>query len=162
MRHHASRDSRSGGTHIARALLAAGAFCAVFTAVALARTLTLTVARHATVVSAMGKTTHENIVVNARGFPVYELTGDSRSHPECTKASGCFGFWPPVTVASAHRLAKARGVSGKLGTWRRNGFIQVTLGGHPLYTFGADVKPRLASGEGYQSYGGTWHVVRAK
>jgi predicted lipoprotein with Yx(FWY)xxD motif len=91
---------------------------------------------------------------------VYTLSGDTTRHPKCTKASGCFSFWPPVTVSSAKSLTKAAGVKGKLGTFKRNGIIQVTLSGHPLYTFANDRKRAAATGEGVNGFGGIWHVVK--
>jgi predicted lipoprotein with Yx(FWY)xxD motif len=143
---------------VAVCLLAATALVSV----ALAKTFTLTVAKHATVTNFnTHKSVKEAVVVNAKGFVVYTLSGDSKAHPKCTKANGCFGFWPPVTVASIKKLSKAPGIKGKLGTWKRNGLTQVTLGGHPLYTFSVDTKKRSAQGEALKSFGGTWHVVKA-
>jgi hypothetical protein len=71
-----------------------------------------------------------------------------------------FSIWPPVKVSSPEKLTKAAGIKGKLGTWHRNGFFQVTLNGHPLYTFSIDRHPRAAMGEGIHGFGGTWHVLR--
>src|SRR6185437_15548362 len=90
----------------------------------------------------------------------YTLSGDTTKHPKCTKAGGCFQFWPPVTVSSAKGLSKAAGVKGKLGVFKRNGIMQVTLGGHPLYTFANDHKKNNATGEALMTFGGTWHVVK--
>ncbi|MGI9185691.1 MAG: hypothetical protein ACR2GZ_12165 [Solirubrobacteraceae bacterium] len=123
---------------------------------------TLQVAPHASVTDQARKTTVEGIVVNGRGRAVYELSGDSARHPECTKPLGCFDIWPPVTVPTVKRLHQAPGISGQLGTWRRNGFIQVTLNGHPLYTFFRDLHARAATGEAITSFGGIWHVLPRK
>jgi predicted lipoprotein with Yx(FWY)xxD motif len=127
---------------------------------ALASSFTLAVAKNAKVTDQSGTVKHESIVTNSRGFAVYWLTGDSARHPECTAANGCFKFWPPVTVSSARKLSKAPGVKGKLGLWHRNGFLQVTLGGHPVYRFAFDKGRAAATGEGIRSFGGTWHVTR--
>jgi predicted lipoprotein with Yx(FWY)xxD motif len=102
---------------------------------------------------------HETVVVNSRGGAVYWLSGDSKSHPECTSQNSCFSFWPPVKVKSAKGLSKAAGIKGKLGTWRRNGFLQLTLGGHPLYTYSGDSGRGTALGDGIKTFGGTWHVI---
>jgi predicted lipoprotein with Yx(FWY)xxD motif len=141
--------------------LLAGLGVAGLLGVAVAHSFTLEVVKDAKVTSQGGSVKHENIVATAKGAAVYELTGDSKAHPECTNANGCFRFWPPVKVASAHDLSKAPGIGGKLGTWRHDGFLQVTLGGHPLYTFSGDAHKRQAVGEGIVSFGGTWHVVKA-
>ncbi len=156
------RNSPSSRAH-RRLLAGVGAVVVAITAlslvgIALAKTFTLTVAHGARVTNVQGQVTHENIVVTGRGRAVYTLSGDSAHHPECTAHNGCFAFWPPVTVRSAHRLNKAGSVRGRLGTWRRDGFLQVTLSGHPLYNFAGDPHVRMANGEGIQSFGGTWHV----
>ena len=128
---------------------------------AAAKTFTLKVAKNASVTNQQSHTTkHENIAVNKHGSAVYLLTGDSKAHPECVKSNGCLAVWKPVKVSSRKKLSKAPGIHGKLGIWRRNGFRQVTLGGHPLYTFVLDHQKRAAIGEGIHSFGGTWHVIK--
>src|SRR5947209_9155417 len=138
----------------------AGVATLALAGIAIAKVLTLKVASNAPVTNTAGMTTNENIVVGSRGFAVYLLTGDSKRHPEC-KTKSCFAIWPPLTVRSARHLSKAAGIHGKLGTWRRNGFTQVTLGGHPLYMYSGDNRKDVANGEGIVSFGGTWHVIKA-
>jgi predicted lipoprotein with Yx(FWY)xxD motif len=154
---HRARRRRSAAVLVAAV---AGFATAALVGAAIAKTFTLQVAKNAKVTNTMGMTTRENIVVNSRSHAVYDLTGDSKNHPECTKAKGCFQFWPPVTVSSAKQLSKAPGINGKLGIWHRNGFLQVTLAGHPLYRFAPDSQKNAATGEGIHSFGGTWHVLR--
>jgi len=137
-----------------------GFAAATLVAVAVAKTFTVQVAKKASVTNQSGTTDRENILVTSRGFAVYTLSGDSMHHPKCTKANGCFKFWPPVTVSSARKTSKAPGIKGKLGVWHRNGFFQVTLAGHPLYRFGADSGRDHAAGEGIRGFGGTWHVFK--
>jgi predicted lipoprotein with Yx(FWY)xxD motif len=140
-----NRFLRTARAHSAKAAVVtvtttAGIVAAASVEVALATTFTLQGAKDATVTNQSGMTKSENIVVNSRGFAVYTLTGDSRSHPECTKANGCFSFWPPLTVSSPKKLSKAPGIKGRLGVWHRNGFFQVTLAGHPLYRYSLDTQ----------------------
>jgi len=147
--------------HVAIVVAAlAGLASAALVGFAVAKTLTLQTAKTASVTNQSGMTKTEGIVVNSKGRAVYTLSGDTTSHPKCTRANGCFSFWPPVTVSSAKSLSKAAGVKGKLGTFKRNGMIQVTLGGHPLYTFSNDHKRNNATGEGVNAFGGIWHVVK--
>ncbi|MGZ4191147.1 MAG: COG4315 family predicted lipoprotein [Solirubrobacteraceae bacterium] len=147
--------------HIAVVIAAlAGLASAALVGLAVAKGLTLQVAKGASVTNQSGVTKTESIVVNAKGRAVYTLSGDTTTHPKCTQANGCFGFWPPVTVSSAKGLSKAAGVKGKLGTFKRNGIIQVTLGRHPLYTFANDHKRAAATGEAINGFGGIWHVVK--
>lgn len=148
--------------HIAVAVaVLAGFASAALVGLAVAKTLTLQVAKAASVTNAVsGVTQTENIVINGKGRAVYMLSGDTTKHPKCTKANGCFSFWPPVTVSSAKSLSKAAGVKGRLGTFKRSGITQVTLNGHPLYTFSNDHKKNNATGEGVNGFNGIWHVVK--
>jgi predicted lipoprotein with Yx(FWY)xxD motif len=146
---------------LAVAVGTAGFVTAALVAVALAKTFTINAVSNAKVTNASNKTVREGIAINGKGAAVYTLSGDSRTHPECTKADKCFQFWFPVKVKSTKNMSKAPHVKGSLGTWKRNGFIQVTLGGHPLYTFIGDTHKNAATGEGIKSFGGTWHVVKA-
>src|ERR1700744_2459891 len=155
--HH--RRLRRGRLALVIAALA-GLATAALVGMAVAKTITLQVAKGAAVTNQSGSTATESIVVNSKGRAVYTLSGDTTTHQKCTKANGCFKFWPPVTVSSAKNLSQLRGVKGKLGTFKRNGMLQVTLGGHPLYTFASDSKRDDAAGEGINGFGGIWHVVK--
>jgi predicted lipoprotein with Yx(FWY)xxD motif len=100
----------------------------------------------------------EPITVNSKGVALYTLSGDSAKHMKCTKANSCFSAWPPLTVHGNPTMAT--GVSGKLGTFKNSGVTQVTLSGHPMYTFAGDHNsPGVANGNGLKSFGGTWHVI---
>jgi predicted lipoprotein with Yx(FWY)xxD motif len=137
----------------------AGFALALAAGIAGAKTFTLELAKGAKVTNQSGTTKTEKIAVTPRGFAVYELSGDSAAHPKCTSSNGCFSFWPPVKERSARGLSEAPGVAGKLGSWRHNGFIQLTLSGHPLYTFSADKRKDNATGEGVHGFNGIWHAV---
>jgi predicted lipoprotein with Yx(FWY)xxD motif len=102
--------------------------------------------------------TSHKVLVDAAGMPVYLLTGDSSSHPKCT-GSQCLSAWPAVTT-KAKKPALGKGVKGKVGVWRHNHINQVTLNGHPLYTYAAD-SAGSASGQGLKSFGGTWWLLSA-
>ena len=136
----------------------AGFSVAAVAGIAGAKTFTLELAKHAKVTNQAGNTKAEAIAVTRLGRAVYELSGDSPSHPKCKASNGCFSFWPPVKVASARGLSKAPGIKGRLGVWHRKGFLQLTLSGHPLYRYSGDTRARAATGEGIRTFGGTWHV----
>ncbi len=101
---------------------------------------------------------YHKVLVDSAGKPVYLLTGDSPSHPKCTGAQ-CLGAWPAVTTR-AKSPALGRGVTGKVGVWHHNHMNQVTLNGHPLYTYAGD-RAGSASGQGLKSFGGTWWLMTA-
>jgi predicted lipoprotein with Yx(FWY)xxD motif len=138
---------------------------AAVTLTALAATAAVAVAATKPTVKAVKNTAvGKTIVVDGRkGMTLYHLSGDSKSHLLC-KSTTCLGFWPPLTVKSAHTtLVKGPGITGKLALFKRHdGTFQVTLRGLPLYRFAGDSAKGQAHGEGIQSFGGTWHVVTAK
>jgi len=96
------------------------------------------------------------VLVTSAGMPVYILTGDSKSHPKCT-ASQCLSAWPAVT-SKTMKPALGKGVKGKVAVWHHNKMNQLTLNGHPLYTYAAD-SAGSASGQGLKSFGGTWWLL---
>jgi predicted lipoprotein with Yx(FWY)xxD motif len=103
--------------------------------------------------------TFESVAVNGHGVTIYRLSGETPHHLLCT-SSTCLRFWPPVKVGAHTKLTAAPGVPGRLGRLHRKGFYQLTVGGHPVYTFKLDGGKRgVAGGEGIRSFGGTWHVL---
>jgi predicted lipoprotein with Yx(FWY)xxD motif len=108
-------------------------------------------------VTVNGKTVKHDVLVNGAGHAVYLLTGDSSKSPKCT-SSTCLGNWPAVT-SSAKKPVVGKGVTGKVAIWSHKGINQVTINGHPLYTYLADSSAGEATGEGLKSFGGTWNVL---
>jgi predicted lipoprotein with Yx(FWY)xxD motif len=140
------------------AFLAAALALVSLAGVALAKSFTLQVFKNGKVYDPMTlKTKHEPIVVWPKNQKaVYYLTGDSKKNSLCS--GPCLNLWPPVT---AKNPTKALKIKGKLGTWHRNGFYQVTLNGHPLYTYAYDYNNKgWGAGEGISPIPGhVWHVV---
>jgi predicted lipoprotein with Yx(FWY)xxD motif len=100
----------------------------------------------------------ESVAVNAKGVTIYELGPETSRHLVC-KSQTCFAAWPPVKAKGA--VTKMAGVTGKLGTIKRDGFTQVTLDGKPVYTFVEDGGRRgEAEGDGIRNFGGIWHVFK--
>jgi len=109
----------------------------------------------------------KKVVVDSRGVTLYTLSGESVGRVTRLKCvnSSCFKVWPPLKTTASAKLTKASGVDGTLGKLRRvkGKFYQVTLDGHPLYTFAPDQGNKgSAKGEGVNAFGGTWHVVAAR
>ena len=146
-------------TVVSIATLLAGLAVAVLAGAAIAHSPTLQIAPNAPVNGPAAAATHESIVVSGAGHAIYELTGDSRQHPKCTRGDGCFSVWLPVTVAAHAAPSRAATIGGRLSVWHRDGVFQVLLAGHPLYTFAGDRARHAATGEGISSFHGVWHVV---
>lgn len=151
---HAVPSARGWSTAI---LLIAAIVCL---AVVAAAGLASAKASHPNVATAHNGRLHETVLVDPHGFTLYELSPETTHHLLC-KAS-CLPFWPALKAPSVKaRLVKGAGVKGQLATMRRNGFVQITLNGRPLYRFSGDSGKGQAHGDGISSFGGTWHVVKA-
>ncbi len=94
------------------------------------------------------------VLVDSEGMTVYEFTEDEGSKSVCYEE--CESAWPPV-VASGKPSAGEGAMSSALGTTKRkDGTMQVTYEGHPLYTFSGDKAPGEANG---QEAEGVWFAL---
>ena len=100
------------------------------------------------------------ILVTGSGTTLYLLTSDPAGGSDCT--GPCSLTWPPFVV-DGPRLKAGPGVSPALlsSFARSGGGRQVLYDKHALYTFEQDAGPGMVTGQGFQSYGGTWWVVSA-
>jgi predicted lipoprotein with Yx(FWY)xxD motif len=156
----APTDSPRRSTRARRRLLLAGLLSTLAVSALLA--VAALAASTLTVKSAANSTLGKTVVVNPAGRTLYSLSGES-SHRLLCKSSECAHFWPPLIVPSrTTHLKDGTGVHGTLGLIKRaNGSLQVTLRGKPLYRYSGDHAAGQATGEGIQSFGGTWHAVTA-
>ena len=92
------------------------------------------------------------------GKTLYTLKPGSTA---CTAA--CLKVWPPLVLPAGVTKAKAgSGVSAaKLGTVKRNGAVQVTYGGKPLYFFVGDTAKGQVNGVVSDTWG-KWSAVVTK
>lgn len=101
------------------------------------------------------------ILVDGKGRTLYLFAPDHDSgRSRCY--SLCANQWPPLVLPKGVTTPIALGGAKTplLGTTRRrNGSLQVTYAGWPLYWFIYDAKPGDATGEGLDSLGGLWYVV---
>jgi predicted lipoprotein with Yx(FWY)xxD motif len=97
------------------------------------------------------------VLVDTKGMTLYTFDPENSGGIKC--ATGCVANWPPDVLASGVTTpTPGPGVTVSLATITRpDGGIQVTAGGHPLYTFAADKAPGDTNGDGV---GGKWHAAR--
>lgn len=89
------------------------------------------------------------LLADASGHAIYLLTSDSAGTSTCNGA--CATAWPPVAAGST---TIPSGVTASLGTaTRSDGSSQLTVQGHPVYTFQGDSAPDMVAGEGVTSFG---------
>jgi predicted lipoprotein with Yx(FWY)xxD motif len=104
------------------------------------------------------------VLTDQSGMTVYEAQQEAGGKILCT--ASCLSFWMPVTVGQGVTPHAASSVTGKLGTVKRpDGGTQLTVNGHPLYTFKQDSGPGSDTGNNFSdSFGGqsfTWHALTA-
>jgi predicted lipoprotein with Yx(FWY)xxD motif len=98
------------------------------------------------------------VLVSSDGFTVYDFHKDKGTTSSCY--GSCEGVWPPVTTEGPPQVGEGAAAS-KLGTTRRkDGTMQVTYAGHPLYTYAADKKPGEANGNDVDSFGAEWYALQ--
>jgi predicted lipoprotein with Yx(FWY)xxD motif len=88
---------------------------------------------------------------------VYDFTVDEGTMSNCY--GGCEGVWPPVTTTGKPTAGEGAMASALGTTKRKDGTVQVTYNGHPLYTYAGDKSAGEATGNEVE---GTWFVLDAK
>jgi predicted lipoprotein with Yx(FWY)xxD motif len=98
-----------------------------------------------------------HVLGDGAGYTLYIFTPDLRGPSKCYNV--CAKDWPPLVLPSGvgHAIA-GRGIDGALlGTAKRkNGSLQVTYNGWPLYRYYAD-GPGQATGQAADM--GTWFLL---
>jgi len=114
-----------------------------------------TPAAGAAVVSVADNSKLGPILVNSKGFTLYDFHKDKGGKSACYGA--CAKVWPPLTgTPKAEKGAKA----SLLGTVKRtDGTTQVTYAGHPLYTYVGDSQPGQANGNDFSQFGAQWYAL---
>ena len=95
------------------------------------------------------------VLANSRGQVLYEYADDTPTSSAC-QADWCLVDWPPLQAGSGTPTA-VPGVTATISVIDGGGGVrQVTLGGHPLYTFAGDLHPGDIRGQGI---GSDWFLV---
>jgi predicted lipoprotein with Yx(FWY)xxD motif len=104
-------------------------------------------------------TKHGKVLAAANGHTLYMFAIDKAAKSSCY--GSCAAVWPPLLTTGRPVAAKGSGVNSKLlGTTRRkDGKLEVTYNGHPLYRYAPDTKPGQTNGEGANQFHGRWWVL---
>jgi predicted lipoprotein with Yx(FWY)xxD motif len=94
------------------------------------------------------------VLVDSEGMTVYDFTVDEGTKSNCY--GGCEAAWPPVTTTGKPTAGEGATASALGTTKRKDGTLQVTYKGHPLYTFSGDEAPGEANGSEAE---GTWFAL---
>ena len=97
------------------------------------------------------------ILVDGQGRTLYQFANDMKNKSTCADACAANWLYAPAPDSLPASLP---GVTGTLGTTTRDdGHHQLTVAGHPLYTFVGDATPGQTNGQGINLNGGVWTVV---
>ena len=97
------------------------------------------------------------VVANTHGRTLYLFRADHGTTSACY--GKCATYWPPLLTAGKP-VAMAGVNASLLGTAKRkDGKLQVTYKGHPLYTFLLDKKAGQTNGEGSNGFGAKWYAL---
>ncbi|HET8954562.1 MAG TPA: hypothetical protein VFN18_02765 [Solirubrobacterales bacterium] len=97
------------------------------------------------------------IIYDLAGHTLYTFSKDKDGTPSCYGA--CAKTWPPALTERKPR-AGGEAIAAKVGaTKRKDGTVQLTYAGHPLYRYYRDRSPET-NGQGLHSFGGVWYAIR--
>jgi predicted lipoprotein with Yx(FWY)xxD motif len=102
------------------------------------------------------KTPYGKVLFDGRSRALYVFGRDKGRSSTCY--GSCATTWPPYIVTSKPRAGTGVRASLIGTTKRKNGKLQVTYGGHPLYRYQADPKGQ-AKCQKVTTFGGIWLVV---
>ena len=98
-------------------------------------------------------------LTDAGGRALYLLEADTPGASTCYDA--CAEVWPPFVAPQGTPTAGDAAVQSDLiGTLqRRDGTMQITYNGHPLYHYSRDPGPGQVTGQDYTDEWGEWYLV---
>jgi predicted lipoprotein with Yx(FWY)xxD motif len=97
------------------------------------------------------------VIVDSKGMTLYDF------HKDKGTTSACYGecavAWPPL-LTSGEPKAMGGAEQSLLGTTKRkDGTLQVTYDGHPVYGFVEDKKPGETNGNDFDGFGAEWYAL---
>jgi predicted lipoprotein with Yx(FWY)xxD motif len=97
------------------------------------------------------------VIVDSKGMTLYDFHKDKGTTSACY--GSCADAWPPL-LTSGKPKAMGGAESSLLGTTKRkDGTVQVTYNGHPLYGFVEDKKPGETNGNDVTAFGAEWYAL---
>jgi predicted lipoprotein with Yx(FWY)xxD motif len=98
------------------------------------------------------------ILVDSEGRTLYDFHKDKNATSACYGA--CAGAWPPLLTAGDPQAQGAADRSLLGTTKRKDGTLQVTYNGWPLYTYVGDTGPGEATGNDIDQFGAEWYALQ--
>lgn len=111
----------------------------------------------AAVVKVMNTPKLGKVIVESKGMTLYDFRKDKGTTSSCY--GECAVAWPPLLTSGAPK-AMGGAEQSLLGTTKRkDGTVQVTYKGHPVYGFVEDSKPGETNGNDFNGFGGQWYAL---
>lgn len=99
-------------------------------------------------------------LVDGEGRALYLFTADTQGGGNSTCYDACAQAWPPLLTTGDPAAAAPSLDASMLDTIeRRDGSMQVTYNGWPLYYFQQDAGPGDVAGQDVHGFGGEWYLV---
>jgi predicted lipoprotein with Yx(FWY)xxD motif len=99
------------------------------------------------------------VIADKRGEALYLFDKETSKRSRCYGA--CAVAWPPLLTTAKPRAGKGADATRLGTTRRRNGKLQVTYNGHPLYYYKEDEPGRILC-QNVDEFGGLWLVVNPR
>lgn len=97
------------------------------------------------------------ILYDLSGHTLYTFSKDRGGTSSCYGA--CAKAWPPALTEGKPR-ADGEAIAAKVGTTKRkDGTVQLTYAGHPVYIYSRD-RSAVTNGNGAHAFGGVWYAMR--
>ena len=96
-------------------------------------------------------------IVDGKGLTLYLFEKDKGGKSACY--GSCAKVWAPL-LTSGKPMAGSGVTASKVGTTKRkDGALQATYNGHPLYHYDDDHSPGQTKGQGSKLFGAEWYVL---
>ncbi len=102
------------------------------------------------------KTSLGKVLTTSTNFVLYVYTPDGKNKSHCYNT--CAATWTPLLTTGKPVVGAGLKKALLSTTKRKDGKIQVTYHGHPLYTYTGDTAALQTNGEGVN---GIWYVLNA-
>ena len=97
------------------------------------------------------------LIVDASGRALYLFEADTSATSTCYDA--CAQAWPPLLTAGTPDAGPNVNGPDLATSTRRDGTVQVTYHGHPLYRFVGDRQAGDTTGQGLTAFGARWYLL---
>jgi predicted lipoprotein with Yx(FWY)xxD motif len=97
------------------------------------------------------------ILVDDKGMTLYLWVADKGTDSTCYDQ--CAAIWPPLLTTGSPQAASGADQSLLGTTTRKDGKLEVTYKGHPLYYFVKDKAPGDITGQGINGFGALWWAL---